>query len=58
VRIAAGRLAAGPRGGQLCLPLLQQEERRERLADYMDQVKDRFGEGAVTRGGALELVDR
>jgi DNA polymerase-4 len=58
VRIAAGRLAAGPRGGQLGLPLLQQEERRERLADYMDQVKDRFGEGAVTRGGALELVDR
>lgn len=58
VRIAAGRLAAGPRGGQLGLPLLQQEERRERLADYMDQVKDRFGEEAVTRGGALELADR
>ena len=56
VRITADRLAVGPRGGQLGLPLLEQEGRRERLADYVDRVKDRYGEDAVRRANIAELV--
>ena len=58
VRIVVSRLAAGPRGGQMGLPMLEQEQRRERLAERMNQVKDRFGEGAVRRASAFELTRR
>jgi DNA polymerase-4 len=58
VRIVVSRLAAGPRGGQMGLPMLEQEQRRERLAERMNQVKDRFGDGAVRRGSAFELTRR
>ncbi len=57
VRIAADRLAPGPRGGQLGLPLLEQEQRRERLAERMNEVMDRYGEAAVRRGSAVALRD-
>jgi DNA polymerase-4 len=50
VRITAARLAPGPHGGQLGLPLLEREERRERLAERVNQILDRYGEGAVKRG--------
>jgi DNA polymerase-4 len=52
VRIVVSRLAPGPRGGQMGLPMLEEEQRRERLAERMNQIKDRFGEGAVIRGSA------
>jgi len=39
----------GPQGGQLALPLLEREARRERLAEMVDRIKDRFGEEAVAR---------
>ncbi|UCC68582.1 MAG: hypothetical protein JSV79_01190 [Armatimonadota bacterium] len=58
VRVTVSHLAVGPNGGQMGLPLLDQEARRERLAERVDQVKDRFGEGVVKRGSALELVGR
>jgi DNA polymerase-4 len=56
VRIAAERLAPGPQGGQLGLPLMEDEGRRERLADYIDRAKDRYGEDAVRRASVAELV--
>ena len=49
VRVRVSRLAMGPQGGQLALPLLEREARRERLAEMVDRIKDRFGEGAVAR---------
>jgi DNA polymerase-4 len=49
VRVTVAHLAVGPNGGQMGLPLLEQEERRERLAEMVDQVKDRFGEASVRR---------
>jgi len=58
VRIVVSRLAAGPQGGQMGLPILEQEHRRERLAERMNQVKDRFGEGAVRRASEFELRRR
>jgi hypothetical protein len=58
VRIVVSRLAAGPQGGQMGLPILEQEHRRERLAERMNQVKDRFGEGAVRRASEFELERR
>jgi DNA polymerase-4 len=58
VRIVASRLALGPHGGQLGLPIQEREERRERLAERVNQLKDRFGDGAVERGSAFELVGR
>jgi len=58
VRISVGRLAIGPKGGQLGLPLVERETRRERLAERVDLVKDRYGEGAVARGSALELATK
>jgi len=58
VRITVGRLSAGPRGGQLGLPIVEQDQRRERLAERMNQVKDRFGEAAVARGSAMNLAIR
>ncbi len=58
VRVTVAHLAMGPDGGQMGLPLLEQEARRERLAERVDQVKDRFGEGAVARGSVVELVGR
>lgn len=56
VRVSVARLAVGPNGGQLGLPLLEEEARRERLAEKVDQVKDRFGEGAVTRASVMGLA--
>ena len=58
VRIIADRLSPGPHGGQLGLPLVEQEQRRERLADRVDQVKDRYGDHALRRGSALALGRR
>jgi len=58
VRIVVSRLAPGPQGGQMGLPMLEQEQRRERLAERMNQVKDRFGEGAVKRASAMGLAGR
>ena len=58
VRIVVSRLAAGPQGGQMGLPILEQEHRRERLAERMNQVKDRFGEGAVRRASEFDLARR
>jgi DNA polymerase-4 len=49
VRVTVAHLAVGPNGGQMGLPLLEQEERRERLAEMVDRVKDRFGEASVRR---------
>jgi DNA polymerase-4 len=56
VRVKVARLSPGPQGGQMSLPLLEPEARRERLSEMVDRVKDRFGEGAVVRGSARELV--
>lgn len=58
VRIRIGRLVVGPQGGQLALPLLPQEARRERLSEMVSRVRDRFGERAVTRGAVLALRER
>ena len=58
VRISVGRLAIGPKGGQLGLPLIEQETRRQRLADLVDLVKDRYGESAVERASTLTLAGR
>jgi len=58
VRVTVAHLAVGPNGGQLGLPLLEREERRERLAERVDQVKDRYGEAAVARGSTVELAGR
>ena len=58
VRIIADRLTPGPHGGQLGLPLVEQEQRRERLAERVDQVKDRYGTQALRRGSALALGRR
>lgn len=55
VRIIADRLTPGPHGGQLGLPLVEQEQRRERLAERVEQVKDRYGTQALRRGSALAL---
>jgi len=49
VRVTVAHLAVGPNGGQMGLPLLDQEVRRERLAEMVDRVKDRFGEASVKR---------
>jgi DNA polymerase-4 len=56
VRITATRLASGPHGGQLGLPLTDSDQRRTRLADHVDRVKDRFGETALTRASASSLA--
>jgi nucleotidyltransferase/DNA polymerase involved in DNA repair len=56
VRVKVALLSPGPHGGQMSLPLLEPEARRERLTEMVDRVKDRFGEGAVVRGSARELV--
>jgi len=53
VRVRVTRLAVGPQGGQLALPLVPREVKRERLAEMVDRVKDRFGETAVARASAL-----
>jgi len=58
VRIIADRLSPGPHGGQLGLPLAEQEQRRERLAERVDQVKDRYGDHALRRGSTLALGRR
>jgi len=49
VRVTVSHLAIGPNGGQLGLPLLEQEARRERLAEMVDRVKNRFGDASVKR---------
>jgi DNA polymerase-4 len=56
LRIVASHLAMGPHGGQLGLPMQECEERRERLAERVNQLKDRFGEGAVIRASAFPLL--
>jgi DNA polymerase-4 len=56
VRVRVARLAIGPQGGQLALPLLEREARRERLAEMVERVRDRFGEEAVRRASVIELV--
>jgi len=58
VRIRVARLAVGPRGGQLALPLLEREARRELLAEVVERVRDRFGQTAVQRANTLELSRR
>ena len=58
VRIIADRLSPGPHGGQLGLPLVEGEQRRERLAERVDQVKDRYGDHALRRGSTLALGRR
>jgi len=55
VRITAARLAPGPHGGQLGLPLSDGDQRHARLADHIDRVKDRFGEAALTRASASSV---
>ena len=49
VRVTVAHLAVGPNGGQMGLPLLEEEQRQERLAEMVDRVKDRFGEASVRR---------
>ncbi len=49
VRIHAARLALDERGGQLPLPFLENEARRERLAETVERIRDRFGERALRR---------
>jgi len=58
VRLRAARLTLGPQGGQMSLPLLEREARRERLLEMVEKLRDRFGEEAVTRGSVRELVPR
>lgn len=58
VRVTVAHLGVGPHGGQMGLPLFEQDARRERLAEMVDRVKDRFGEGVVARGSGLELARR
>ena len=55
VRVRVARLALAPDGGQLALPLLEREARRERLAEVVDRIKDRFGETAVARASLLRV---
>jgi len=49
VRVKVARLATGPHGGQLGLPLEAREARRERLEEMVERVRDRFGGRAVGR---------
>jgi DNA polymerase-4 len=56
VKVSAAGLAVGPKGGQMALPLVEQEERRERLAEMVERIRDRFGEGAVRRANVAGLV--
>jgi DNA polymerase-4 len=58
VRIGVARLAAEVEGGQIGLPLLDYEARRDRLAEHADRLRDRFGEGAVARGNSVDVVAR
>ena len=58
VRVSVARLSPGPNGGQLDLPLLEQDVRREWLAEQVHRVKDRYGESSVTRGAALTSADQ
>ncbi len=58
VRVTVAQFAVGANGGQMGLPLVEEKARRERLAERVDQVKDRYGERAVARGSVLELVGR
>ena len=60
VRVTTARLAAGPNGGQIGLPLpdLEREARRERLSEQVDRAKDRFGEAAVARANVRDLIAR
>jgi len=49
VRIRAARLVLDEHGGQLPLPLLEEEARRERLAETVERIRTRFGESALRR---------
>ena len=55
MRVRLARLAVGPQGGQLALPLLEGEARRERLAEMVERVRDRFGKTALSRAGLLRV---
>ncbi len=58
IRVLASRMAVGPNGGQLGLPIQEREQRRERLAERVNQLKDRFGETAVLRASSFDLTRR
>jgi DNA polymerase IV len=58
VKVRAMRLTLDQHGGQLPLPLLEEDARRERLAEMVDRVKDRFGEAALRRASSLRLPAR
>ena len=49
VRIHAARLTLDEHGGQLPLPFLENEARRERLAETVERIRDRYGERALRR---------
>ena len=38
--------------GETPRPLLPEEARKERLAQALDRIRDRWGEGAILRGSA------
>jgi DNA polymerase-4 len=58
VRIRIARLTIASDGGQLPLPLFERETRRERLAEMVERVRDRFGETALQRANVAELTRR
>jgi DNA polymerase-4 len=58
VRLHTARLAPGPQGGQTALPLEDREPRRQRLAEMVERLRDRFGETAVTRGSVFAELHR
>lgn len=58
VRIHAAGLTLDEHGGQLPLPLLDREARRERLAEMVERVRDRFGQNAMKRANAMSLSAR
>lgn len=58
VKVRAMHLTLDKHGGQLALPLLEEDARRERLAEMVNQVKDRFGETALRRASSLRASAR
>jgi DNA polymerase-4 len=58
LRVRVARLTTASDGGQLPLPLLEREARRERLAEMVERVRDRFGKTALQRASAAELIRR
>lgn len=58
VRVRVARLTIASDGGQLPLPLFKRETRRERLAEMVERVRDRFGDTALQRANVAELTRR